>query len=78
MAFSMFIYQEDVLLFYPFKEGTKYFHYDRQTHRAILQSDAAAAHPASYSNASRITTYLRGGVEQLHGGLKGTFKVICL
>ena len=77
MAFSMLIYQEDVLLFYPFKEGTKYITYDRETHRAVLQSDAGGAHPASYSNASRVTTYLRGGVEQLHGGLKGTYKVIC-
>ena len=63
---------------YPFNEGSKYITYDPALHRATLQSDRAGAHAASYSNASRITTYLRGGVEQLHGGLKGTFKVIYL
>ena len=26
-------------------------------------------------NASRVTTFLRGGIEQLHGALKGAYKV---
>ena len=67
--------QNDVLLMPPFREGTKHINYDREAHRATLCDDAADAHPASYANASRVTTYLRGGVEQLHGGLKGTYKV---
>ena len=40
-----------------------------------LQQDPAGAHEASFFNASRVTTFLRGGVEQLHGALKGTFMV---
>ena len=75
---QLVVNQEDVVLLYPFTEGTKYITYDAQTHRAVLQSDARGAHLASYSNASRVTTYLRGGVEQLHGALKGTYKVVSL
>ena len=70
------ICQEDVLLLYPFKEGSKYIAYDEASHRATIVDDRTRAHAASYSNASRVTTYLRGAVEQFHGGLKGTFKVI--
>ena len=60
---------------YPFVEGSKFISYDRQAHRASLHSDPTEAHPASYVNASRVTTYLRGGVEQFHGAIKGTYKV---
>ena len=67
--------QNDVLLMSPFGEGTQHIIYDKEAHRATLSSDDACAHPASYVNASRVTTYLRGGVEQLHGALKGTYKV---
>ena len=63
------------MLLSPFGDGTKHIIYDRQAHRATLCNDAADAHLASYANASRVTTYLRGGVEQLHGALKGTYKV---
>ena len=70
------VHQGDVLLFFPFKEGSKYIRYDAASHRATLETDPEGAHEASYSNASRVTTYLRGAVEQFHGGLKGTFKVI--
>ena len=40
-----------------------------------LQQDPAGAHEARFVNASRVTTFLRGGVEQLHGDLKGSYKV---
>ena len=70
-----YVLQEDVLLLYPFTEGSKFISYDRHTHRASLNDNASEAHTASYVNASRVTTYLRGGVEQFHGGLKGTYKV---
>ena len=40
-----------------------------------LQQDPAGAHEASFVNASRVTTFLQGGVEQLHGALKGTYEV---
>ena len=76
-CYNLFL-QEDVVLLYPFTEGTKYITYDAQTHRAVLHSGPGGAHLASYSNASRVTTYLRGGVEQLHGALKGTYKVVSL
>ena len=38
-----------------------------------LHQDPAGAH--CFVNASRVTTFLRGGVEQLHGALKGAYKV---
>ena len=68
--------QEDVLLLWPFEEGSKYFLYDERRHLATLQEDPHRAHQASYSNAARITTFLRPGVEQFHGAMKGTFKVV--
>ena len=73
-----YVLQEDVLLLYPFTEGSKFISYDRHTHRASLNDNASEAHTASYVNASRVTTYLRGGVEQFHGGLKGTYRVVFL
>ena len=72
----IFVFQEDVLLLFPFNQGSKHISYDETSHRATIQDDGTGAHAASYSNASRVTTYLRGGVEQFHGGIKGTFKVI--
>ena len=68
--------QEDVLLLWPFEGGSQYFLYDERRHRATLQEDPLHAHQASYCNASRITTFLRPGVEQFHGAIKGTFKVV--
>ena len=67
--------QNDTLLLWPFEEGSQYFLYDESRHLATLQDDPLHAHRASYSNAARITTYLRPGVEQFHGGVKGTFEV---
>ena len=55
---------------------SQYFEYDEANHRATLQDNPHNAHEASYSNASRVTTYLRPGVEQFHGAIKGTYKVI--
>jgi hypothetical protein len=37
--------------------------------------DDQRAHLASYVNASRVCTYLRGGVEQYHGAIVQTYKV---
>ena len=71
-------WQEDVLLLYPFHEGSQFITYDSATHRATLEDNRDLAHAASYSNASRVTTYLRGGVEQMHGALKQTYKVLDL
>ena len=68
--------QEDVLLLYPFHEGSQFIIYDSATHRATLEDNQDLAHPASYSNASRVATYLRGGVEQMHGAVKQTYKVL--
>ena len=68
-------HQEDCLLLHPFKEGSQFIVYDSSTHTATLEDDQALAHPASYANASRVTTYLRGGVEQMHGGMKQTYEV---
>ena len=61
-----------VLLLHPFQEGSQFIVYDSETHRANLEDNSALAHEASYCNASRVTTYLRGGVEQMHGGTKKT------
>ena len=61
---------------YPFHEGSQFIVYDSSTHTATLESDGARAHPASYVNASRVTTYLRGGVEQMHGAIKQTYQVL--
>ena len=61
---------------YPFPEGSQFIVYDSATHTATLENDRALAHPASYANASRVTTYLRGGVEQLHGAIKQTYQVL--
>ena len=65
-----------MLLLHPFEEGSQYFEYDEASHRATLQDNPHHAHQASFANAARITTYLRPGVEQFHGAMKGKYKVI--
>ena len=64
-----------MLLLYPFQDGTQFFQYDSTTHTANLQDNPAQAHSASYTNAARITTYMRPGVEQFHGAIFRTYKV---
>ena len=49
--------------------------YDPATHILRLEDDETLAHLASYVNAAKILTYIRPGVEQYHGGVKGTNKV---
>jgi hypothetical protein len=72
------MYQDDCLLLHPFTDGTSYFTYaPPPVHRLTLENDPARAHEASYSNASRVTTFLRPGVEQFHGAIFGTYKVQC-
>ena len=71
----MIQFQDDVLLLYPFRRGTKFIGYNAATHTVTLEDDPAHAHPAAYSNASRLVTYLRPGVEQFHGAIFGTYKV---
>ena len=65
-------------MLHPFQEGSEFIIYDSLTHRATLENNRDLAHEASYSNASRVTTYLRGAVEQMHGASKQTYKVLGL
>jgi hypothetical protein len=70
--------QDNCLLLFPFTAGTSYFSYaPPPVHRLTLENDPARAHEASYTNASRVTTFLRPAVEQFHGAIFGTYKVQC-
>ena len=69
------VLQNNVLLLYPFRAGTQFFGYNGATHTLTLNEDPRQSHLASYVNASRITCYLRRGVEQFHGAIFGTYRV---
>jgi hypothetical protein len=68
-------FQLNSVLVYPFRAGTKYITFNAGTHRATFMDDDQRAHLASYVNAARVGTYLRGGVEQYHGAIVQTNKV---
>ena len=74
--FEIFFSQNNVLLIYPFREKTQFFGYDGTTHTLTINEDYRESHSASYVNAARIATYLRPAVEQFHGAVFGTYKVI--
>ena len=67
--------QDDILLLYPFPNGTEFLVYNRRRHELTVENDPNLAHLASYQNASRITTFLRPAPEQYHGGINQSSKV---
>jgi hypothetical protein len=68
-------FQLNSVLVYPFRAGTRFITFNAGTHSATFEDDDQRAHLASYVNASRVATYLRGGVEQYHGAIVQTYKV---